>query len=291
MNSKTGLTQVSADAVRAITLHGDYSKISEDELYHVVLSICDSLGLNPSMNPFNWLKNEKTGAISLYPNKSCAAQLASNRKLKCEVVSEGLALETVYSVKVRVTEGERITEDVGAVSVKYFKKGENGQSGAWVMVEGSGLADAIMKAHTKATRRTVLKHCGLGLPDERDEEVPLIVVDTPVTVKDTPAAIVQKAEEKHAEAKANAYQPEPPAQEPEQPKGKQTWTGSVTSVNNLESNGHPVWELHGDDGSIFKTGEAKVVKDGIEKNTRYTVTYEVNGRGTKVALKLKEAKA
>lgn len=269
MNSN--MIQVSPDAIKAISLHGDYSKLSEADRLSVVLSICDQLNLNPALNPFNYIPN-KDGKIMLYPNKSCSAQLASNRKLKCEVVSEGVALESVYEVKCRVTEGERVTEDVGAVAITYWKKGDNGQPGSWARLEGSGIADAIKKAHTQAKRRTILAHCGLGLPDGQEEE-PLVVLDTPVNVKDVP-----KDEPKHQEL---------PAPKPQ----KDKWRGMFDRVDSLESNGKPVWAFIGTDGQEFKTADPVFTENGIEKGREYEVTFKTNGKGTRIIEKLKEVKS
>lgn len=275
--SNGGMIQVSQEAIKAISLNGDYSKISEQDRLSVVLSICDQLNLNPALNPFNYITN-KDGKIMLYPNKSCAAQLSSNRKLKCEVVSEGLALDSVYTVKVRVTEGERVTEDVGAVAVTYFKKGDNGQPGAWVKLEGAGIADAIKKAHTQAKRRAVLAHCGLGLPESQEEE-PLVVIDTPSKVTTTPEpepAKQQQEETKKLEA-------------PKQDPGK--WTGKIASVRPEQlPTGKPCWTVIGHDGSIFKTADEifQPLFDAMTENSQYEIKYEPNKKGTWVILRMKE---
>lgn len=272
--SKGGMIQVSQEAIKAISLSGDYSKLTESDRLNVVLSICEQLNLNPALNPFNYIPN-KDGKIMLYPNKSCAAQLSSNRKLKCEVVSEGLALESVYTVKVRITEGERVTEDVGAVAVTYFKKGENGQPGTWARLEGSGVADAIKKAHTQAKRRAVLAHCGLGLPESQEEE-PLIVIDTPAKVTDTPAPVKQE-ETKKLEQKPETHK----------------WTGKIASVRPEElPGGKACWTLIGHDGNVFKTADPvfKEHIESIEEGKEYSIKYEPNKKGTYVVVKMGDAK-
>ena len=283
----SNMIQVSGDAMKSIALHGDYSKVSEGDRVNIALNLCETFGLNPATVPFNWLKNEKTGAISLYPNKSCAAGLASNRNLSVEVVKEGPVMDTAYSVTVRVKEGDRVTEDVGVTSITYFKKGDASTPGSWTRIEGSGLADAIMKAHTKATRRTVLKHCGLSLPEEKEGEEPIIIVDTPVKVTETPKEvakqIVQAAEVKHDEAKANGYTPEAK----EQPKEEgESWIGRVEKIVTLEKpkSKAPVWEVIGQDGSSFKTDDVKFqdVISSVEHGESVAIRYKVSGKGTKV---------
>lgn len=116
--------------------------------------------------------------------------------------------------------------------------------------------------------------------DMGEEAEPLIVVDTEGVVKEP---IKEEPPKEPAKAKEEQKQPET--------NGKLTWVGEIQDVNILDSNGDPVWELVGYDGTKFKTADNKVVAKGIEKGTRYVVTYEVNGKGTKVALKMKESKS
>ena len=284
MTASNGLVPVSQDAIKAITLYADYSKISENDRVNVALSLCDRYGLDPATTPFNWLKNDKTGVVALYANKSCAAQLASNRKLKCEIVSEGLVLESVYSVRYRVTEGDRVTEDVGVSPITYFKKGEGSTPGSWARLEGGGLSDAIMKAHTKATRRTVLKHCGLGLPDEKEE--PLVVIDTSVTAKEEPKP--QEPPPKQEETKKLEA---PTPQEKPKKAPKEKWSGILTSVQELKlPDGRPAWELMGFDGTAFKTADppcAEIAQEASDKAVSVDIKFTVNSKGTNVVTGLK----
>lgn len=281
----TSMIPVSQDAMKSIALHGDYSKVSDTDRVNIALNLCETFGLNPATVPFNWLKNEKTGAISLYPNKSCAAGLASNRKLSVQVVKEGPIMDTAYSVTVKVTEGDRVTEDVGVTSMSYFKKGDANTPGSWQRVDGTGLADAVMKAHTKATRRAVLKHCGLSLPEEKEEE-PLVVVDTQVTVK-TPAEVVKAAEQKHDEAKANAY-----VQQMGPKKELWDWRGVIEKVTPLEKpKGGRAWSIMGSEGTEFKTDDKafEEVLSSIEHGKEYDIRYRINGKGTFIVTDMKDA--
>jgi hypothetical protein len=66
-------------------------------------------------------------------------------------------VDDIYVVSARVTdEVQRISENTGAVNIGGLK--------------GDALANAFMKATTKAIRRTVLAHCGLGMMDESEAE-------------------------------------------------------------------------------------------------------------------------
>lgn len=172
------------------------------------------------------------------------------------------------------------------------------------IVENHDLEDCwntvVKMANKRALVAAVLVVTGASeifTQDMAEDEEPLIVVEAEATIKEAIKAEMPEKGGRDPEPEA-AKEPEP-TKEPEPkavensdiPKGKLTWTGKIARVDNLESNGYPVWELHGEDGIVFRTGEPKVVKEGVAKDSKYLVTYEVNGRKTKVALKLKELKA
>jgi len=72
------------------------------------------------------------------------------------IITDRSTVEGVYVVTARVEGDGRSTEDVGCVSIGGLK--------------GDALANALMKATTKAKRRAVLSHCGLGMLDEAEIE-------------------------------------------------------------------------------------------------------------------------
>jgi hypothetical protein len=66
-------------------------------------------------------------------------------------------MDDIYLVSVRVTGADgRLSENQGAVAIAHLK--------------GDALANAVLKATTKAIRRAVLAHCGLGMLDETEAE-------------------------------------------------------------------------------------------------------------------------
>jgi hypothetical protein len=66
-------------------------------------------------------------------------------------------MDDIYLVSVRVTGADgRLSENQGAVAVAHLK--------------GDALANAVLKATTKAIRRAVLSHVGLGMLDETEVE-------------------------------------------------------------------------------------------------------------------------
>lgn len=114
-------------------------------------------GLDPLTKPFDCIPDGK-GKLILFANSGCADQLRQRNGISLEVVEEGFLRfgetlrDDVYYVKVKAKDQEgRSSYNIGAVGVKGFV--------------GETMANAMMKAHTKAGRRTTLDLCGLGIPD------------------------------------------------------------------------------------------------------------------------------
>lgn len=166
----TALTKpngAAAVAERAL-IQGDLSGLSEAERIAYYTRVCESVGLNPLTQPFEYIR--LSGKLKLYAKKDCADQLRKNnnigiRIVKCE------EHEGVYEVTARACTSEgREDEDVGCVTIKGL--------------QGDALANARMKAVTKAKRRVTLSICGLGFLDESEQEtVPSEVKAAPVPAK------------------------------------------------------------------------------------------------------------
>jgi len=139
-----------------VVVNGDLSRLSSKDRLAWYEARCHAAGLDPRTQPFQYLTLQ--GKLSLYATKAATDQLIANRKLTVEIVSRDLSSETgVYTVvcKVKFPDGHSV-EDIGALSISTLK--------------GDALANAYMKATTKAKRRTVLSACGLGMLDESEIE-------------------------------------------------------------------------------------------------------------------------
>jgi hypothetical protein len=130
------------------------SKLQPDDRVRYYNAFCESLGLNPLTKPFDLIT--LNGKLVLYAKKDCTEQLrkingVSVRELSASVQSD------IYIVRVSVVDGNG-REDIstGAVNIAGLK--------------GDALANAIMKAETKAKRRATLSICGLGILDETEIE-------------------------------------------------------------------------------------------------------------------------
>jgi len=112
------------------------------------------VGLDAAAKPFDLLK--LNGKEILYANAGATQQLCSIHRLSTQITHRE-RIDDIYIVSVRVTAADgRVSENQGAVSVGSAR--------------GDALANAILKATTKAIRRAVLAHCGLGMMDETEVE-------------------------------------------------------------------------------------------------------------------------
>ena len=140
--------------IESIVTRGDLSGLREEQLVGYYNYRCSQVGLDPSAKPFDLLV--LSGKKVLYANAGATQQLANLHGLSTQITNRE-RVEDVYLVSVRCTGKDgRSSENVGAVDIKGLA--------------GEKLANALMKATTKAIRRTVLAHCGLGMLDETELE-------------------------------------------------------------------------------------------------------------------------
>lgn len=157
--------------VEQVLLGGDLSRLTPDQRVSYYNRVCESLGLNPLTKPFAYIR--LNGKEVLYALKDATEQL---RKL------HGVSITDVTSSQVG---------DVFVVAAKALDKtGRTDASTGAVTIgnlKGESLANALMKAETKAKRRVTLSICGLGMLDET--EVETIHADPPVVRVEEVAAL------------------------------------------------------------------------------------------------------
>lgn len=145
---------IAPEIIASLVLNGDISKLSPTEKVQYYNGLCKSLGLNPLTQPFKITKlNNKE---VLYAGKDCTEQL---RRIYGIGVIESQSEQSngLYIVTVKVQDKTgRFDIAKGAVSV--------------INLSGENLANAIMKAETKAKRRATLSISGLGMLDETEME-------------------------------------------------------------------------------------------------------------------------
>lgn len=185
-------------AVEAALIKGDLSQLSVEQRVSYFHRVCESVGLNPLTKPFDYIT--LNGKLVLYANRNCAEQLRQLNRVSIRI-TERQRIEDVYVVTAQATDkAGRIDESTGAVTVKGMS--------------GEALANAFMKAETKAKRRATLSICGLGLLDETEvSSIPNAVapkiLDTTPTMT-TVSAPAQLALPPITTADIAGAEPEPP---------------------------------------------------------------------------------
>ena len=155
MTESTALATVNDTAAaiaEQVVIKGDLSKLTEAQRMTYYSEVCRSLGLNPLTRPFEYIA--LNGKLVLYATRGCADQLRSTRG----ITITGLDPRQVGDLFVVVATGRDRTgcEDssTGAVGTRGLG--------------GEALANAMMKAETKAKRRLTLSLAGLGWSDETE---------------------------------------------------------------------------------------------------------------------------
>jgi hypothetical protein len=154
-NGLSTVNPVDSTTIERVLLHGDLRQLSAAQKLSYYNSVCKSLGLNPLTQPFSYIV--LNGKETLYARRECTEQLAQIHGVSFPDPPITKLEQGVYSYVVRVVNRDgRTVYATGAVGVEGLK--------------GEALANAILKAETKAHRRGTLKICGLGMLDETEVE-------------------------------------------------------------------------------------------------------------------------
>lgn len=144
----------SSEIMEQVIIKGDLSKLTPQERTQYYMKVCESIGLNPLTKPFEYIA--LNGKLQLYALKACTEQLRGIHDVSVIDLTETLVNE-VFIVTAKVKNGAGRTDAAkGAVPIKGLA--------------GEALANAMMKAETKAKRRATLSLCGLGWLDESEVE-------------------------------------------------------------------------------------------------------------------------
>lgn len=143
-----------ADAIERVLISGDLAALSPEQRVTYYTRVCESVGLNPLTKPFAYIT--LNGKLVLYALRDATDQL---RKIHGVSIALGDAQMhgDVFLVRAKAQDATgRADESTGAVTLKNLT--------------GEALANALMKAETKAKRRVTLSICGLGMLDETEVE-------------------------------------------------------------------------------------------------------------------------
>lgn len=143
---------LSPDTLASVVLNGDVSKLNPKDKVNYYIELCKRVGIDPATQPFKLLR--LNGKEVFYADKSATQQLSQKHNISHEIVKREQVKDVyVVTVRARLADG-RYTDEDGAVTVGS--------------ATGETLANALMKATTKAKRRAVLALLGLGMMDESE---------------------------------------------------------------------------------------------------------------------------
>jgi len=261
------------DVMSSLVLNGDISKLNPAQKMSYYNSLCARIGLDPVTQPFQLIKLQ--GKEVMYATKGATQQLAKTYNISFEQKGREIISDVlVVTVKATMKDG-RYTDEEGAVSIAGLK--------------GEPLANAMMKASTKAKRRAVLSLLGLGMLDESEldtlpQAVKVEIHQPPqrksATDHPTIEELEMKRQKKAAEyAKTNPVgnmAPPPATNAPAKPQapatGVKTATGFVAKQNEPNKGGYVTFEIENylqEDGRFqmrFATNDTGIVKTIAKKH-------------------------
>lgn len=145
---------IDPEVLAKLMISGDLSGLNAEQKVVYYHKFCEALGLNPLSKPMEYMR--LNGKEVLYATKGCAEQLRQIYKISLKIVARD-KIDDVYVVTAEASQpGGRIDSSTGVVSLSGLK--------------GETLANAMMKAETKAKRRVTLSICGLNMLDETEVE-------------------------------------------------------------------------------------------------------------------------
>jgi hypothetical protein len=151
MTEKAVVTADSGAAVlEQVIIKGDLAKLTETERVAYYNAVCQSLGLNPLTRPFDYIV--LNGRLQLYARRDATDQLRNLHRVSITSLEPKQVGDLVVVVASGRTANGREDTATGVVNVKGLM--------------GENLANAMMKAETKAKRRLTLSLVGLGFLTE-----------------------------------------------------------------------------------------------------------------------------
>lgn len=152
MTMTTANGSPSGEIIERVVAHGDLEALKPIERAHYYSQVCESLGLNPLTRPFAFIK--LNGKLTLYALRDTTDQLRKIHRVSVQMAKRERTDDMVIvTARASMPDG-RVDESTGVVSIAGLR--------------GENLANALMKAETKAKRRVTLSICGLGWLDETE---------------------------------------------------------------------------------------------------------------------------
>jgi hypothetical protein len=168
------------EIISKLVLKGDLSGLTEVQQVQYYNMFCESLGLNPVTKPFEILKLQ--GKQVLYAKKDATEQLRKINGVSITSLTSEIQREIIIVIVKGRDKTGRTDASTGAVAIANLK--------------GDSLANAVMKAETKAKRRLTLSICGLGILDETEIETIPGTMETQTAFASLPEEKKEKVLEK-----------------------------------------------------------------------------------------------
>jgi hypothetical protein len=152
---REAMASLDAATLEKVLITGDLEPLTPEQRMMYYAAVCRSTGLNPLTKPFDYIK--LNGMLRLYAKKDATEQLREIHNATLVDLDRSYSKESgVISVMARYKlPSGREDADIGVVVVPPNATGDV-------------LANALMKAVTKAKRRATLSICGLGWLDEAE---------------------------------------------------------------------------------------------------------------------------
>ena len=242
-NKSQELEKKKNEVLEKVILNADLSSLSPTELVTYLYRVCDKFGIDPITQPFQFIK--LNGKLTLYATKACAAALIELKSISTKIVSQE-QFQDVFVVTCEATRKDENNEiqtaqDIGVVPIAGLK--------------GDQLGNAMMKAATKAKRRTVLNMAGLGATDESELQAIANTTSDNAVVKvevDEQGEIINETPiQKEPDKVLKEFQNTPQHIEMDADKQKMLkvcWKHDVdwyTKPNTRQDEEEPVWRSHG----------------------------------------------
>ena len=211
-----------------LLIANDLAKLNIEQRVQYYNDVCKSLGLNPLTRPFDFIT--LNGKLQLYAKKDATDQLRRLYHVSVnELTHDHKEALGLYIVTASGVNGQgRGDSSTGAVSIKGLA--------------GDNLANAIMKAETKAKRRLTLSLCGLGILDETEIETSqpdrmatirdgIITVDPlPASTENVQASVQKLADAESVDGKKERTKPVARKKKESVPDAGKPWAG-LAGVN------------------------------------------------------------
>jgi hypothetical protein len=189
-------SDVDLSAVENILIKGDLSGLNEGQRVKYLRTICESVGINPLTRPFEYIM--LNGKLTLYARKDATDQLRRIHNVSIKIKDRKKEGDMYTVCAEAITGSGRTDSAIGVISLGAMK--------------GVDLANAMMKAETKAKRRVTLSICGLGFLDETEiEDVPAREVSQ--SAADELQKKIEAQPEPTPEFTTTSYQFDPPDEE------------------------------------------------------------------------------